>query len=115
MNVNFIARVCHEANRALCEAYGDTTQKQWEESPTWQKESAISGVRFHIEHPDAGPDASHVEWMRHKEADGWKYGAVKNESAKEHPCMVPYEQLPVEQRVKDYVFRAIVHAAVQEY
>ena len=105
-----IAKVCHEANRALCEAFGDTSQKSWDDAPEWQRESAISGVTFHLNNPGAGPESSHVEWMRHKAADGWVYGPVKDEGKKEHPCMVPYEQLPPEQRAKDYVFRAIVHA-----
>ena len=38
------------------------------------------------------------------------YGPVKDLDAKQHPCMVPFEQLPVEQQAKDYIFRAVVHA-----
>lgn len=110
MNSEQIARVCHEVNRAYCQALGDNSQKPWEEAPQWQRESAINGVRFHMSNPDAGPDNSHIEWLKEKEANGWTYGPVKNEQQKEHPCIVPYEKLPVEQQAKDYIFRAIVHA-----
>jgi hypothetical protein len=56
------------------------------------------------------PSASHENWMKQKEADGWKYGAVKNAETKEHPCYVAYSELPPEQRVKDYIFCSIVEA-----
>ncbi len=104
-----IARVCHEANRAYCRSIGDYSQPPWEEAPEWQKKSAIDGVRFHIVHPEAGPSASHEEWLKAKQADGWKYGAVKDPEKKEHPCFVPFGQLPAEQQSKDYIFTAIVN------
>lgn len=110
MNVEQIARVAHEINRAYCAALGDTSQPIWEAAPDWQRSSAINGVQFHISNPGAGPDHSHNEWLKEKEATGWKFGPVKNPDTKEHPCFVPYDQLPVEQKAKDYLFRAVVHA-----
>jgi len=41
---------------------------------------------------------------------GWVYGEVKDVEKKTHPCIVPYEQLPVEQQSKDYIFKGIVDA-----
>lgn len=105
-----IAKVCHEANRAYCQALGDNSQPAWEEAPRWQQESAVAGVRFHLANPDAGPEASHESWLAQKEADGWVYGEVKDPEAKTHPCMVPFSELPVEQQAKDFIFRSIVHA-----
>ena len=105
-----IAKVAHEVNRAYCKAIGDTSQPTWEDAPDWQKSSALNGVNFHLANPDAGPDHSHNEWLKEKHESGWKYGPVKNPEAKEHPCFVPYEELPVEQKAKDYIFRGVVHA-----
>lgn len=105
-----IAKVCHEANRAYCQALGDHSQPAWDEAPPWQRNSAMNGVRFHVENPEAGPEASHVNWMKEKLDDGWVYGETKDESVKTHPCLVPFHELPVEQQAKDYIFRAIVHA-----
>jgi hypothetical protein len=110
MNVSQIANVCHEANRAYCETIGDESQKPWQEAEQWQRESAIKGVEFALSNPDAPASAQHDAWLADKERDGWKYGAVKNPETKEHPCFVPYDQLPAEQRVKDYLFKAIVSA-----
>lgn len=108
MRTDEIARIAHEVNRAYCQALGDDSQPAWEDAPEWQRTSAINGALFHLANPDAGPDHSHIEWMREKLADGWKVGPLKNPEKKEHPCMVPYEQLPVEQRAKDFIFRGVV-------
>ena len=111
MQASDIAMVCHEVNRAYCEALGDYySQVQWEQAPDWQIESAMDGVHLHLHNPHAGPQASHESWMKCKLDDGWKYGQVKDASKKEHPCLVPFDQLPVEQKAKDYLFRAVVHA-----
>ena len=108
-SVDHIARACHETNRAYCQALGDMSQPTWEAAPDWQRASARAGVAFHTS-GDHGPAASHMSWMAQKEAEGWKYGPVKDAEKKEHPCYLPYEELPAEQRAKDYIFRAIVHA-----
>ena len=108
-SVEHIAKTCHEINRAYCQAIGDNSQPAWEEAPEWQRASAIKGVQFHIANPDADPAASHQSWYDQKAAEGWSFGLVKNEELKMHPCMVPYNMLPVEQKAKDYLFRATVH------
>jgi hypothetical protein len=105
-----IAQVAHELNKAYCESIGDNSQPTWDDAPEWQRSSAIKGVEFHIANPDASPSASHDSWLKQKEEEGWKYGPVKNPDTKEHPCFVPYEQLPVEQRSKDYIFKQTVHS-----
>ena len=106
-----VARVCHKVNRAYCLCLGDETQVEWDEAPEWQRESCINGVRAHIDSKlTLTPEQSHEGWMREKLENGWKHGAVKSPELKLHPCLVPYAQLPVEQRAKDHIFRAIVHA-----
>ena len=110
MKAEQIAKVAHEVNRAYCFAIGDTSQVAWEDAPQWQRDSAINGVNFHLANPTAGPDHSHNEWLKEKREAGWKYGPVKNPETKEHPCFVPYDELPVEQKAKDYLFLGVVHA-----
>lgn len=112
MEVHDIAKICHEANKAYCESLGDVSQKSWEDAPEWQCISAIKGVIFIIDNPNALASASHESWLEEKRLGGWKYGIVKNAEIKEHPCYVPYEQLPLEQRRKDYIFGAIVRACI---
>lgn len=107
--IDKIARVCHEANRAYCQTLGDFSQLPWAEAPEWQRSSARMGVDLHLM-GDFGPEASHVSWMKQKLEEGWKHGPVKDAEKKEHPCIVPFDELPREQQAKDYLFRAVVHA-----
>lgn len=103
-----IARMAHEVNRIYCHAIGDKSQLPWEEAPEWQRHSCIQGVMFQIQNLDATPEDSHKGWLAHKLCTGWKYGPTKDETAKTHPCMVPYDQLPTEQKLKDHLFRGVV-------
>ena len=106
-DVNLVAKICHEVNRAYCRSLGDESQVSWDEAPDWQKDSAINGVNFHLNN-DRTPEESHESWLAQKEAEGWKYGPVKDVDKKEHPCFVPYSELPAEQKAKDYLFKAVV-------
>lgn len=109
--IPFIAMLAHEMNRAYCEAIGDP-QPAWDDAPEWQQKSIIAGVEMHLANPDATPEQSHQAWLEQKLAEGWTFGEVKDIEKKEHPCCVPYEDLPPEQRAKDYIFRASVHNAM---
>ena len=104
-----IARVCHEVNRAYCQALGDMSQPAWEDAPQWQRDSAMMGVNLHSDN-NVGPEASHESWMAQKVAEGWVYGPVKDPVAKTHHCIVPFDMLPQAQQAKDFIFRSVVHA-----
>lgn len=110
MTTTDIASVCHEANRAYCLTHGDTSQPPWHLAAEWQRQSVINGVQFHLDNPDASPNQSHDNWLKEKEATGWKYGKAKDLKCKEHPCCVPYDELPKEQKAKDALFKAIIGA-----
>jgi hypothetical protein len=114
MNIEQIARIAHETNRAYCASINDHSQPAWDDAPTWQRDSAINGVKFHLDAHARGetpaPSASHDSWLEEKRAAGWAYGPVKDAEKKLHPCFVPYDELPVEQRIKDYLFGNVVAA-----
>ena len=106
-----IAQVAHAINAAYCKALGDETQTDWADAPEWQQQSAINGVQMHLANPESTPEQSHESWLKQKLDEGWVYGETKDAEAKQHPCCVPYAELPIEQKAKDYIFRAAVHAA----
>jgi|GEM_PF-630525 len=106
------AQLCHEVNRVWCRLFQDYSQPSWHDAPKWQTESALDGVAFHVANPDAGASSSHDNWMAQKDADGWVYGETKDPEAKTHPCMVPFDELPEDQQIKDRLFKAIVHAVM---
>lgn len=105
-----IAIVCHEANKAWCFVNADESQKNWNDAEEWQRESAIEGVLFRFDNPDAAEDAQHNAWMKSKVDAGWRFGEEKNAGLKTHPCIVPFNELPEFQQKKDKLFCAIVDA-----
>lgn len=42
----------------------------------------------------------HEVWSESRIKEGWSYGEERNDELKTHPCLVPYEQLPEDE--KDY-------------
>ena len=104
-----IARVCHEANRALQLVAGDPAPSpEWDHAPEWQRESAVACVRE--AQAGATPEQLHESWCTFRAKVGWVYGETKDSDAKTHPCLVAYADLPLDQRQKDSVFHSLVAA-----
>lgn len=36
----------------------------------------------------------HEIWAMNRLKDGWKYGTTRDDTKKEHPCLIAYEDLP---------------------
>jgi hypothetical protein len=113
IQIEAAARAAHEANRAYCIALGDLSQPSWDEAPEWQRSSAMKGVEGVL--AGNGPEQSHEGWLAEKAATGWKFGAVKDPEKKEHPCFVPYAELPASQKAKDGVFVGVVGAVLAAF
>jgi hypothetical protein len=102
-----IAQVCHAANRALCQMYGDESQVEWDSAHESQRESAIAGVIAIDEGKVKTPGDAHLSWAAQKIEEGWRFGPVKDFEKKTHPCLIPYHELPYDQRLKDHLFLAV--------
>ncbi len=102
------ARTTYEVNRAYARSIGDHSFGPWDDAPEWQKDTNRAGIQFHLDNPGATPADSHASWMLAKLDDGWVYGPTKDPVNKRHPCLLPYEQLPREQQVKDDLFIAVM-------
>lgn len=106
MKISDIAGACHEVNRALCQFNGDFTQRPWNEASAWQVESACHGVAALLQDTTLTTAEQHELWVQHKLDNGWRWGPIKDEGKKHHPCILPYDQLPEQQRLKDILFQA---------
>lgn len=109
MNIELIAKICHNVNKAYCESQGDFSQTLWDIAPDWQKESAINGVKFALE-DERTPEEMHEHWLAQKLEEGWVYGLIKDAELKTHPCIKRYDELPEYQRTKDKLFKAVVNS-----
>ncbi|MEO1321835.1 MAG: RyR domain-containing protein [Pseudomonadota bacterium] len=105
-----IARVVHSAIRTWSTAHGQPDLPDWKMAPDWMKESTFASIRFVLENPEADAGAQHVQWMEQRQAQGWRYGPVRDEEEMTHPMLVPFEQLPIMEQKKDDLVTAIVKA-----
>jgi len=44
---------------------------------------------------------THDNWASLRMKEGWRYGPERNDALKEHPCLVPYEELPESEKEHD--------------
>jgi len=44
---------------------------------------------------------THDVWAAGRIAEGWTYGATRDDELKQHPCLVPYEDLPESEKEYD--------------
>jgi hypothetical protein len=51
---------------------------------------------------------NHDHWARQRIGEGWRYGERRDDSAKEHPDLLPYDQLPESE--KDYDRKTVIEA-----
>jgi hypothetical protein len=44
---------------------------------------------------------AHEVWAQARFTEGWRFGLQRDDEKKEHPCLVPYEELPESEREYD--------------
>lgn len=103
-----IARVAHALNKAICEFFGDNSQVDFYDAPDLIQNSAITGVKAVLANPDVTSEELHDLWCDFKYKEGWAWGPEKDLVNLTHPCLVPYNDLPEHDRLKDAIFRTVV-------
>ena len=43
----------------------------------------------------------HEVWAKSRREEGWRYGEMRSDELKTHPCLVPYEELPELEKAYD--------------
>lgn len=43
----------------------------------------------------------HEVWAAQRRAEGWSYGPERSDRLRQHPCLIPYDELPEEEREYD--------------
>jgi len=55
---------------------------------------------------------AHDVWAKQRLADGWRYGPTRSDNKKEHPCLIPYGELPESEKEYDRTMAAATLKAV---
>lgn len=106
-----IASVIHDCLRRYQIVLGDPVPSPlWDDAPQRQIDGAVESVLRLLDAPGRTAEENHQGWLDDLTAAGWTRGDVKSEEAKTHPLLVPFHELPLEEKRKDYAFVAIVRA-----
>lgn len=100
----------HEANKEIQQQTGEYIPPL----DNHLTQSILDGVYFVLDNPNCTPEQQHNNWCYFKRQDGWVYGPHKDFERKEHPCLVPYNELPEIQQRKDSVFRQTLDKFINE-
>ena len=80
-----VASAIHKKMKALCGVAGFTKKK---EERTLEETTALRILE-------------HCRWNAYMRSEGYIYGEKRNDIAKTHNCLVPFEQLPLAEQQKD--------------
>lgn len=106
-----MARICHEAIRAMCLTSGETPDPAWDEcigANAYIRDSAIANVEYSLENQSFDPIDAHRNWRYWRERDGWTLGPTKDRVLKRHPCLVSWADLSEVQRNKDRLWQGVL-------
>jgi ryanodine receptor 2 len=54
-----------------------------------------------IELSEALAENTHEVWSKNRINDGWTYGERRDDEKRQHPCLIPYDELPEEEKEYD--------------
>ena len=107
------ARVAHEATRVLCRLMRNEVLPEWDDLDG-RRATLIDAAKFVVANPDEDDGGVHRAWMDAKLLDGWRWGPELDRASKRHPALLPFDELPEEDRRGDRLFRAVVLALMAE-
>src|SRR6266700_2352439 len=94
-----IAEVCHVANMTVQKLLHDECPSlSWDDEDEFIKKTSVGEVQMIL--AGRNPEDTHNEWCERLFDQGYICGLVKSREMKTHPCLVPFNDLPVEQKRK---------------
>jgi uncharacterized protein (DUF433 family) len=106
--LELILTVVHNANAVMKKINGEKHEELADMEPA-RRAGIKAAIKYALEN-DTTPEQSHINWLAAQEALGYKYGVEIDRVNLLHPCMVPYEQLPAAQKLKDDMFMSIINS-----
>lgn len=109
-----ITQAAHEVNRTWQQMLQEAVDQHWDLLSDKEKQIARNSV-IGVIVQDYGAEQTHDAWVAEKKSQGWTVGRVKDPTAKTHPCLVSWNELPIEQQAKDQLWVDTVRNFVKHF
>jgi hypothetical protein len=110
-----LTQIVYEVNRTIRMCNGQAPIPAFEDAGQAKADSllkAIIDVWSNCHYScDIDGEKQHNNWVYAKLKEGWTYGPVEDFNKKQHPNLVPFEQLPWSEKIKDALFLSVVMLA----
>jgi len=110
MTCEELTKILYEATRLEAEwSHRSVVPEAWEQRDEKFKQQMIEIVKHYLEIDKLPtPEEAHNSWMESYLKIGWQYGKVRDTEKKTHPDLVPYDDLPSDEKEKDAIFLAFM-------
>ena len=110
--ITTIAKIIYEATRLEAEwSKRRIVPEKWEKRDDKFKAQFIDIIGKYLSQDELlTPEEIHNSWMKSYIDMGWKYGEVRDVVERTHPDILPFGELPKDEKDKDAIFLAIVWA-----
>lgn len=106
-----IAQVAHEAIAEFIEILDSKAHVMpWHLVDETIKVSTLTGVELVLEDPNITAEEIHQRWVDYKRGRGWVHGTEIDLKLKQHPNLVPFDELTPLEQAKDRIFIGVVRA-----
>lgn len=99
-----IAKTCHAIHRAYCIENNIKTQPEWNDLDEKHIEVIIDSVRKILSGEIKTKEESHLNFVKYKISQGWKYSKIYSVENKTNPRLTEFNNLTIEQRTKEALF-----------
>lgn len=104
MNIEQIAKTCHAVHLAYCSEMLFHTQPKWDELQNEHRETIIDSVQKIVNGTIKSKEDSHNNFIKNKKKNGWIYGETYSLIDKINPRLIGFDDLSLEQRIKEALF-----------
>jgi len=111
-NIERIAEILYEATRREAEwSQRSIVPEAWNDRDDAFRKQFVQVIQNYLTMDKLPtPEEAHDSWVKAYTDMGWVYGPERDPVKKTHPDMVPFDQLPKDERDKDAIFLALIYA-----
>lgn len=107
------ARLLHVAIQAVQSALKQEVSPDWELLTAAEQDMKAAHTR-QMRREKVTARKAHESWMALRLSEGWTWGPVTDKARKVHSALCPFEEIPVEEVIKDVLYERLLAAMDDE-